>query len=239
MNRELSTAQEDKDFQRVRMRLQSEWLCICRYKFKYYSIVHSSITCFPAHANVYVSISQPHSFNTFLKFGCDFPFGLISVDAGIACVIWFHLRYQCITFIVRTSCAYCPSASAYFRPVAWRLRHILLFFPLIASVRILHLHFICFTYDIFRDRSIWYMARSGPRPGDHSGYSHAPAVPHLRSPSLDCPYHQRVFTCSRHRARCRAYSCEACLNQSWLYCRLVGQWLGKRYCLEVVQMNRR
>jgi len=25
---ELSTAQEDKDFQRVRMRLQSEWLCI-------------------------------------------------------------------------------------------------------------------------------------------------------------------------------------------------------------------
>jgi hypothetical protein len=125
--------------------------CICQYTFKYYSIVHSlSITRLPAHKNYCVSISQPHGLNTSLKFGCDFHFGLISVDAtiftispdaafkirpsaylavvtssiasglGIACVIWLHLRYQWIaieTFIVRTSCAYRPSASAYFRPV--------------------------------------------------------------------------------------------------------------------------
>lgn len=102
--------------------------CICQYTFKYYSIVHSlSITRLPAHTNCYVSISQPRSFNIFLKFGCDFHVGFISVDAtiftispdaafkirssaylavvtssiasgiGIGCVIWFHLRYKWIS----------------------------------------------------------------------------------------------------------------------------------------------
>ena len=143
---ELSGAQDDKDFQHVRMRLQNEWLCIGAIVSIYLNVtpvLHSfSMTRLAAYTTCYVSIAQPHSFDNGLKFDCVFHSGLISIDAtiftispdatlkirssaylavvisiissglGIACVIWFHLRYQWIaieTFIVRTSCACRPS----------------------------------------------------------------------------------------------------------------------------------
>ena len=129
---ELSSAQEDEDFQHVRMRLQNEWLCIgaivsILVYLNVTLVIHSfSMTRLLAHTTYYVSIAQPHSFNIVLKFGCDFHFGFISIDAtiftispdgifkicssaylavvisivssglGIVCVIWFHLRYQWI-----------------------------------------------------------------------------------------------------------------------------------------------
>lgn len=98
MYEELSSAQQDRDFKYVRMRLQSEWLGIGAFLIE---LVTVDATIF--------AISPDAAFKIRSYAYLAVVISSMASALGIVCVTWFHLRYRWIgteTFIIRARDVY-------------------------------------------------------------------------------------------------------------------------------------